>query len=165
MHMIAMLMKRMYWFQEAMQHAFVPNGITPLTRAQSLVVGNIVAGENKASNIAQNLGVSRQAISQTLAELESAGFIEQCADPHDKRSRIVKLSSHFAENGGVCVRIFEALEQELEQRIGKRKFANLRDSLEAEWGEPPRIGAVGGRGRRKLPTGKQNRTSKRSGPP
>lgn len=165
MRLMNILMKRMYWFQEAMQYAFEPNRMTPLTRAQSLVIGNIVAGENKASNIAHNLGVSRQAVSQTLGELESAGFVEQCTDPNDKRSRIVRLSTHFAENGDVCVRIFAALEQELERRIGKRKLANLRDSLEAEWGEPPRIGAISSVPRRKLPKEKQHRTSKQHGLP
>lgn len=139
MNMIATLMKRLYWFQDALQNALEPNGLRPLTRAQAFVVGNIAVGEYKASNIARNLGVSRQAVSQILTELERLHYIELVPDPSDKRSRIARFSNAFAEEGETCARIFGALEEELGQRLGQRRLAQLRDGLEAEWGEPPRL--------------------------
>ncbi|HKY82158.1 MAG TPA: MarR family transcriptional regulator [Sphingobium sp.] len=133
-------MKRMYWFHDALQAAFESNGLFAITRAQAFVISNILAGEYKASNIAKNLGVSRQAVSQTLMELERIGCIELAPDPSDKRSRIVTLSAEFADHGETCAHIFDALEEELGRRIGQRKLVNLRESVEAEWGEPPQIG-------------------------
>ena len=142
MNMITLLMKRMYWFHEALQNALEPNGIKPLTRSHSYVVANIALGENNASNIARNLGVSRQAISQLMSELEREGYIELIRNPADKRSKIARFRPGFAEEGEACARIFETLEKELGQRIGQRRLNNLRESLEAEWGEPPRLGKV-----------------------
>ena len=142
MHMIAMLMKRMYWFQEALQSALEVNGLRPISRAQASVIGNIAAGQCKASNIARNLGVSRQAISQILTELERLRYIEFAVDPNDKRSRIVRFNDAYAEEGETCARILDAIELELGQRIGRRRTGCLRESLEAEWGEPPRLGRL-----------------------
>ncbi|HKT73859.1 MAG TPA: helix-turn-helix domain-containing protein [Steroidobacteraceae bacterium] len=140
--MITTLMKRLYWFEDALQKALEPNGLRPLSRAQAFVVGNIAMGECKASNIARNLGVSRQAISQILLELERLRYIELVADPSDKRSRTVRFSAAFAEEGAACARIFESLEHELGRRIGQRRLAHLREGLEAEWGEAPQLGRV-----------------------
>lgn len=142
MYMIITLLKRLYWFHDALQNALQPNGLKPLSRAQAFVVGNIAAGEYRASKIARNLGVSRQAISQILIELERLRYIELVADPNDKRSRIVRFSRAFAREGEACAQIFRALEEELGQRIGQRRLVQLREGLEAEWGEPPQLGRL-----------------------
>lgn len=152
MYTMALLMKRLYWFEDALQAALEPNGLRPLSRAQAFVVTNIGAGENKASNIARNLGVSRQAISQILGELERLRYVKLVADPEDKRSKIVRFNADFAEEAEVCAQIFHAVEHELERRIGRRRMTALRDSLEAEWGEVPQLGSVSPRGSAKKKT-------------
>ena len=139
MQLIALLLKRMYWFQDAALDSFAVNGLATVTRAQSMVISTIASGQQRASDIARHLGVSRQAIGQILADLEKKGFIDLTTDPADKRSRIATLKKGFAEEGAGYPRLFEALEQELARRIGTRRLANLRDALEAEWGEPPHI--------------------------
>lgn len=156
--MMALLMKRLYWFEDALQGALEPNGLRPLSRAQAFVVTNIGAGESKAINIARNLGVSRQAISQILAELERLRYIELVADPNDKRSRIVRFNSTFAKEAKICAEIFKAAEHELGRRIGQRRMTALQDILEAEWGEAPKLGSVSsGRATKKKTRAKHKR--------
>lgn len=127
----------MYWLHDALQLALEPNGAPPLTRAQAFVVANMAAGETKAINIARNLGVSRQAISQILGELSHQGIIIVTENPDDRRSRIAKLRPGFDDDGEICNRIIKTLETELEVRIGVKRLKNLYDALEGEWGEPP----------------------------
>lgn len=131
----------MYWFHDALQAALEPNGAPPLTRAQAFVIANMAAGETKASNIARNLGVSRQAISQILSELSAQGLVDVAENPEDRRSRVARLKPGFEDNGEICTRILRALEDELEIRIGSRRLKSLYDALEGEWGEPPMLGA------------------------
>jgi DNA-binding MarR family transcriptional regulator len=142
LQLISLLMKRMYWLHDGLQAALEPNGVAPLTRAQVFVIANISAGETKASAIARNLGVSRQAISQIIAELSESGILVVTEDPDDRRSRIAQLAPEFDDEGEVCNRIFRMLEEELGRRIGQRHVKNLHDALESEWGEPPVLGTL-----------------------
>ena len=137
MQLIITLMKRLYWFQDGLQNALEPSGLKPITRSQAFIIGHIATGEKRASKIAASLGVSRQAVSQALIELEQLGYIELVPDPDDRRARVIRFKAEFAEEGQVCSEIFRELEDELARRIGHRRMDALRDSLEAEWGEPP----------------------------
>lgn len=142
MQLISLMMKRMYWLHDGLQAALEPNGVAPLTRAQVFVIANIAAGETKASVIARNLGVSRQAISQIIGELADGGILVVTEDPDDRRSRIAKLAPEFDDEGEACSRIFHELEAELGRRIGQRQVKNLHEALESEWGEPPVLGTL-----------------------
>ncbi|AEG50951.1 regulatory protein MarR [Sphingobium chlorophenolicum L-1] len=137
-----MLTKRTNWVQDAIQSALEANGVSSLTRGQLFVIANVAAGETRAADIARNLGISRQAVSQIIAELAERDFIEVSEDPQDRRVRIVVLKSGLGEGDEICSRIFQEIERELLARIGLRRLKNLYDALEAEWGEPPEIGAL-----------------------
>lgn len=142
MYLISLLTKRVNWFHEAFQQALETNDGPSLTRAESFVIANMAAGETKASNIARNLGVSRQAVSQLLAELSERGIVVVTEDPADRRSRIARLHPDLENEGDVCARIFKALEAELEGRIGPRRMKGLYEALEGAWGEPPLLGPL-----------------------
>lgn len=139
MQLLIALTKRMEWFRDGLQQSLEPNGIAPFTPAQLLVISKIASGEYRAINIARHLGVSRQAVSQILAELERRKVITVEKDAEDGRSRIVKFCDQFEDNGNQCAWILAALETELGRRIGTRRLVALRDALDAEWGEPPVI--------------------------
>lgn len=139
MELTLALTKRLYWLHDAIEKTFVANGVAPLTRAQGFVIVAIAGGEHRAINIARDLGVSRQAVSQILAELEKRGVVSLEDDPTDGRSRIVKFRAEFEDSGATCALLFDALEREIGRRIGKRRLWNLHDALDAEWGEAPTI--------------------------
>lgn len=131
------LLTAVYWFDEALRASLRSGGWETVTRAQSLLLANITAGEHRATRLARNLGVSRQAISQMLAELEDKGLIEVTVDPSDRRARIVNFSPRSAALRDAAHERLSRLEAELRDRIGAEKFNGLYDALMAEWGEPP----------------------------
>lgn len=130
------LLRGAFWYADAFERALQDHGLKPLTRGQHFVLANIVAGERQGSRIAKNLGVSRQAVSQTIMQLKKLGYVRTKSDPEDKRSRIVEFSPSFEDNRA-CMEIFAALDDELSRRIGKTNFKNLYDALEADWGPTP----------------------------
>jgi DNA-binding MarR family transcriptional regulator len=136
------MIKGIYWFEDALEHALESNGLEPVTRAELSVVVNIAMGEHRASKIAKNLGVSRQAISQILLGLTERQMIVIEDDPSSRRSRIVRFSDNFQQDGEECLRIFAELENELGRRIGINSLRNMRGALEADWGEAPKIGRL-----------------------
>lgn len=142
MKLLDALLKATYWFDDALQKSLVSNDMESLTRAQMFVVTNIALGEQRASRIARNLGVSRQAISRILIELNRRGIIVIHVDAESSRSQIIELHPEFKARGGKCLLIFEQIEQELSRRISAGRLAALRETLEMDWGTPPDVGYV-----------------------
>jgi DNA-binding MarR family transcriptional regulator len=128
------LLKCLYWFDNALQSGLKKSGFEAVTRAQSLILLNIMVGERRAARLASNLGVSRQAMSQMLAEMEKRGLINFKADQEDKRAQIVLFSEESRDIRNAALRILARLERELENRIGPRNVTALRKALSADWG-------------------------------
>lgn len=133
------LLTAVYWFDEALQSSLNRNGYESVTRAQSLLIANIAAGEHRAIRLARNLGISRQSVSQMIAELEARDLVVSEADPDDRRARIVKFSPGSATLRDASRFTLLSLQEELKKRIGARAYQALSKSLLAEWGEPPII--------------------------
>lgn len=128
------LLKSLYWFDNALQSGLKKSGFEAVTRAQSLILLNIMVGERRAARLASNLGVSRQAMSQMLAEMEKRGLINFKADEEDKRAQIVLFSPESRDIRNAAMRILARLERELENRIGAKNVASLRKALSSDWG-------------------------------
>ncbi|MBP7705042.1 MAG: MarR family transcriptional regulator [Caulobacter sp.] len=131
------LMSGLYWFDEALQAHIKAAGWESLTRTQSMVMANIAAGEHRATRLARNLGVTRQAISQMLSDMEKRGLVEVKVDPDDKRARIVDFSPETEALRGLGTKVLRDLEKTLGERIGKARFDALHDALHADWGAAP----------------------------
>lgn len=131
------LLSAVYWFDEALQLKLERMGYPGLSRTQSLLLANIAAGEHRAIRIARNLGVSRQAISQILADLEARHVVTLTTDPQDKRARIVDFHPDAVELRGAASAILGDLEAVVASRIGAANFEAMRKALVADWGNPP----------------------------
>lgn len=71
-------------------------GFGQLTAAQLSFMGALECNaRNHAADLARNLGISRQAVHKTVAELEAVGFLESKPDPKLKNQRSIS----FTEEG------------------------------------------------------------------
>lgn len=131
------LLHKYYWFDEALNGNLLRKGWPNITPAQSLVMIHIALGMNRASTIARDLGVSRQAMSQMLGEMKSMGLITFAPDPHDKRAQLVLFAPEAEAIRTDAVSMLENVETVLAERIGKRTLESLRAALSKDWGAPP----------------------------
>lgn len=138
-HFFARLLNATYWFDDAFQINSEAVGLARTSRMESFVIVHIAAGEQRAIEIAKNLGVSRQAISHILKAFEERGWITVREDPTDRRAHIVSFSESFAKRGDMCAQIVRGVVRELETRIGKSTVDVLRAALALDWGEPPQL--------------------------
>lgn len=122
------LMRAFYWFDEQLRARLAERGWS-ITRSQSLTMANVASGVTRAAHIAANLGVSRQAMSQLLAELAEIGLVELRPDPHDRRARLVVLSEVGIEIREAAQQILRDLEGELAAAVGTSAMATLRIAL------------------------------------
>src|SRR3546814_21180959 len=74
--LIIALFQRFCWLDEGLQARLHDRGWPDISRPQSMVMTNIVSGIVRPSDIARNLGVSRQAIHNTINQMVKLGLVE-----------------------------------------------------------------------------------------
>ena len=125
------LVRTVYWFDEQLQARLDAQGWGKLGRAQSLVLANVANGETRAARMAENLGISRQAMSQFLAEMVENKLVELVPDPADRRARIVRFAPESHAIRDDAQKILRDLEAELERGLGTDGLNVMREGLRA----------------------------------
>ena len=81
------------------------------------------------NELAEHLGVTKQAASQMVEYLEDHNYVISQPDPKDRRIKVVALTAR----GWACIRQTEAIlskqEQELAAELGSASVAELREVL------------------------------------
>src|SRR3546814_12533796 len=114
-----------------------------LSRTQSLIMTNVADGVTRPAELARRLGISRQAVQQLLADLQTRGLIELVADPADARAKIIRYSKTGVQIGEVTVRALEHIDSAIEKSLVARILADLSVILlDRAWGEPVRARAA-----------------------
>jgi DNA-binding MarR family transcriptional regulator len=90
------------------------------------------------NDLAQHLGVTKQAASQMAEYLEQRGYVLRQPDPQDKRGKIISLTGR----GWACIRaseqILAGLEQTAAGQLGPAALTALRDMLrKLAYDQPP----------------------------
>lgn len=134
---IVPLLQGYEWFDEGLQTALSARGWPSLTRPESMVMHHVILGIVRPADIARSLGLTRQAVHSTIAQIVEKGVFELQPDPDDGRIRIVTLTETGKAMRADAQRIVTWLAQRLGERIGRKRLANLIDAFSQDWGEPP----------------------------
>ncbi len=138
--LIVPLLQGFFWFDDGLQAYLQKKGWGHVTRPQSMVMINILGGVVRPSDIARNLGISRQAVHATVNQMVGMGMLEMRDDPQDGRAKVAALSAMGEAMRKDADDAVEALTAELSRRIGKANIAALARAFAADWGEAPRSG-------------------------
>jgi len=119
--------------------AFAAAGLDGIRPGQAVVLVPLAAGGLHASDLADRLRVSRQAVAQAVAALERHDYVVRRPHPSDARARIIELTPR----GRRVLRVMRSTAVELEKRwrdiLGENRFGELRQTLlalrSAETGE------------------------------
>jgi DNA-binding MarR family transcriptional regulator len=93
--------------------------------------------------MARRAGISRQAIHQTVHELQRLGLVSLISDPTNRSAKLVVPTDRGRDSIRVAKTTLAKLEAELAQRLGRDQVQALRQTLEADWG-PTIDGSPGG---------------------
>jgi len=75
------------------------------------------------------LGVTKQAVGQSVDLLVLRGYLERARDPSDRRRVVLSLTSRGRKAGTAAQRAIERVDRRLRQRIGPRKIDDTRATL------------------------------------
>jgi DNA-binding MarR family transcriptional regulator len=131
-----LLLERFRWFDESLRALLAAEGRPTLTHAHSMVFATIDTDGTGQAELARRIGVTRQAVHQSVSELADLGLVTLTPDPADGRAKIVELTQAGRANVAAAIATFARIEEELAARIGREAIDGLRAALVAEWGDP-----------------------------
>lgn len=114
---------------DGIQEGLARRGFDDVRPAHGFAFVRISAGGATAADLAEHLGVTKQAASQLVAHLVDRGYVTRQDDPRDARARLLLLT----ERGRACTRAAEAAASETvegwERRLSPEQSALLRTAL------------------------------------
>jgi len=98
--------------------------------ARAELIGVLRQGPQPQAALAEELGITKQAVQQFLDELATLGAVERRSDPKDARARLIALTA----KGRKALEESNAVKREIEQQfakvLGTRPFDQLMESLD-----------------------------------
>ena len=133
--LIMYLFQRFCWLDDGLQARLHDRGWPDVSRAQSMVTVNVLSGHVRPAEIARRMGVSRQAIHTTIAQLAEMGILTLEPDPDDRRQR--RVTEYGARMRSDAQQAMDAVSAAVKGALGEARYDALLDALEADWGPAP----------------------------
>jgi DNA-binding MarR family transcriptional regulator len=84
----------------------------------------------RSMTLAERAGVTKQAMSQQVKQMELQGYLEQVPDLRDTRAKVVRMTPRGESVKAACIEVREELNQAITRRIGKEKARELEAHLD-----------------------------------
>jgi DNA-binding MarR family transcriptional regulator len=111
----------------AVRSELAQHGFADLAPWHFSVLRNLGEDGSRPSELAARAGVTRQAITKIVDELERLDMVRRAPDPNDV---IVRYTDRGRAGLQLARKRMRALEQEYAKRVGTDRWAQLRASLE-----------------------------------
>ena len=113
----------------AMMTALSARGFDGMTPAFAGVIPLLDATGARPTKLAQLAGVSKQAMSQLLRELEKRGYVEHVPDKTDTRAKLVRLTRRGVALREACLLARGELQARASEALGKTRLEQLQRDL------------------------------------
>lgn len=116
--------------------ALAQNGFADIKRWHLTVLRNLGEDGSRPSELAARAGVTRQAVTKVLDELERLDLVRRERDPDDGRGVIVRYTDRGRTGLNVARTRMLELEAEFAERLGAKRWADVRGALETLFDGP-----------------------------
>ena len=100
-----------------------------LRRSHTSLLPHIALEGTRITELSQRLGITKQAVSQLVDDLEQLGVLARVPDPDDLRARRVVFTERGRQGLLEGLQVLQELEAEAARDIGKQRMAGLREAL------------------------------------
>ena len=88
-------------------------------------------GGTRSTTLAQRAGITKQAMSQQVKQMERQGYLEQVPDLSDTRAKVVSMTSRGEAVKAACAEVREELNKAIAKLVGKTKAREMEAHLDA----------------------------------
>jgi DNA-binding MarR family transcriptional regulator len=106
-------------------------GAVVFRQALANLLPHIALEGTRLTELAERVGVSKQAVSKLVAEFVDQGMLELAEDPKDGRAKLVRFTPRGLEGIRDGLAVLESVEAEIASRVGKKRMVLLREGLVA----------------------------------
>jgi len=101
-----------------------------LRQSHFRVIGSVPEGGITITELGQRVGMTKQGCGQFVTSLVETGHLRVDADPHDRRTRVVRRTELGHRTMLAVSERFRRLEEDWAQRVGERRYRTFRRVLE-----------------------------------
>jgi DNA-binding MarR family transcriptional regulator len=136
---------RLVWlaFRERIYAAVQEAGYTDLQPTHVRLFRYPTLANLRPKELADEVGISKQAVNDLLRQLESKGYVELRPDPSDGRARLITLTERGAELMDFVRAAANEISEEWARSVGRKRYDALHHTLaelleNSRGGGPPR---------------------------
>lgn len=111
---------------DELQRRLAADGFDDARFADGVVFQHVIAAAVTISTLAERLGVSQQAASKSVADLEKRGYLTREPDPGDARARLINLTARGEAVIAAARKHRAALDAELREALGADRVESAR---------------------------------------
>jgi DNA-binding MarR family transcriptional regulator len=115
--------------EEALRRVAAKPGRPKLRRSHTSLFPHVDLEGTRVTDLAERLGVTKQAVSQLVDDLERHGVLERVVDPDDARARRVRFTALGRAGLLDGLAVLQELEAECAKAIGEARMRELRRAL------------------------------------
>jgi DNA-binding MarR family transcriptional regulator len=121
--------------EAAVRADLAQNGFGDVAPAHSSLLRNLGEDGSRPSDLAAHAGVTRQAITKLVDELEQLDLVRRDPDPDDGRGVIVRYTDRGRAGVAIARARMLALERSYAAQVGADRWAEVRSTLETLFGD------------------------------
>ena len=128
-HLGRLLLKAYRAFSSQAVEKLKKRGYEKISLASTMLLMNIDAKGSQLSRLGEKIGISRQAVTNLVSQLEEKKYLQRSPDPADKRAMIVSLTPKGWQLINDIVKVKAEIEDDYCSIIGSDQMKHLRESL------------------------------------
>jgi DNA-binding MarR family transcriptional regulator len=123
--------------EAAVRADLAKHGFGDVAPSHSALLRNLGEDGSRPSDLAAHAGVTRQAITKLVDELERLDLVRRDPDPDDGRGVIVRYTDRGRAVLAIARARMRALERGYAAQVGADRWAEVRSTLETLFGDDP----------------------------
>ena len=106
-------------------------GFGDVRPAHTAVLAQLTQADRRSSDMAEVMGMTKQAVGLLVDHLESGGYVRRVADPEDGRAKRVALTARGRRAAAVAFHVSSAFERRSRGLLGAPRHADIKAALES----------------------------------
>ena len=124
------------YMANALQEHLVAGGFTDHRAVHHRAMAHVTFEGIRVTELAERSGVTKQAMSELVADLVRLGYLQGTPDPNDGRAKLIQFTSRGRGAVKTAMMAFARMEADLADALGSSELETLRRSLLVLLGTP-----------------------------
>jgi DNA-binding MarR family transcriptional regulator len=112
-----------------LQARMIAEGFDDTRFAHNAVFAHVPPEGIRLTALADRAGMTKQAMSELVVDLEALGYLQRVPDPSDGRAKLIEFTERGWSAVDTALSSFDEMERELADEVGSGRIRQLRRTL------------------------------------